>query len=36
LTLESDAGRVLLAMEVAAYVHVCDPSEVDWLNRRAI
>lgn len=36
LTLESDAGRVLLAMEVAAYVQVCDPSEVDWLNRRAI
>jgi DtxR family Mn-dependent transcriptional regulator len=36
LTLEGDAGRVLLGAEVAAYVQVCDPSEVDWLNRRAI
>ena len=36
LTLESDAGRVLLGREVAAYVQVCDPAEVGWLNRRAV
>jgi DtxR family Mn-dependent transcriptional regulator len=36
LTLESDAGRVLLGREVAAYVQVCDPDDVDWLNRRAL
>jgi DtxR family transcriptional regulator, Mn-dependent transcriptional regulator len=36
LTLEGDAGRALLGAEVAAYVQVCDPTEVDWLNRRAI
>jgi DtxR family transcriptional regulator, Mn-dependent transcriptional regulator len=36
MTLESDAGRVMLGSEAAAYVQVCAPEEVDRLNRRAI
>lgn len=35
LTLEGDAGEVPLGREVAAYIHVCDPEEADWIERRA-
>lgn len=36
LTLETSAGRASLGREVAGYVHVCDPSEADWIDRKAL
>lgn len=35
LTLETEVGTNSLGREVAALVQVCDPSEADWINRKA-
>jgi len=36
LTLETDAGTSSLGNEVAAAVHVCDPADANWIERRSI
>lgn len=36
MTLETSAGRVTLGRDVAIHVHVCDPGEVDWINRHSV
>lgn len=35
LTLSGDEGIVTLGREVAAYVQICEPSQADWIHRRA-